>query len=407
MFDIINTLVMAFYSVQFLIFPVYVFYKGGFSLTEYNEKVYYNIVNAVLLQCFVLLIVTIYLSLSKKNIFQGQTVEFNSNIIFLRRTKLLILLLIIISVMIIIKYPQILLKFRFIFYSNSKDYYAFLEASQTVKKSMPIFVYQIGLWIIQITKLIICYFVIMIIWKKLKDHQPIIAILLSVIVIATSCVFTTEDKAATVFSAIACILLLAKLYSKYTKSIVNIAGMSMIIIIFVFFILLPMMRSTTEDVVAYKLNSYFSGTVNVAGGFAMAGGERFESFFGDILRSIPLINHYFVNMPMSYLEFNRALGYDTVYNSQIIPIISQGYYYFGLIGAAVFPVILIRFSKKMFQRLNNCTDSFEFYTFAMLFVFSFLGVYLYDLALTFSQILNYCIPFAIIYLLTRRKKYIR
>lgn len=401
--NLIHSMIMAFYSVQYLFFPLYTCCSGMMNLYGYNIAIEQHITDAVLLQSLVLICITFYFVLSKNEINLDNNFEITKDFTSSKNAKRLIFLLILISTILLVRYPQFILKFRLIFFNNDNSaYYSFLDASRTVRESMPIFVYVFGLWILQITKLLIVYYLIVFIWNLSKGKNEYFYIAISSIVISCSCLITTEDKAATIFSAISIILLMLKLYPKRVKTIISFLGVSLFIFVLIGFFIIPMLGSNSGTIIAYKLNAYFSGTINVAGGFLMEGTDKFYSFFGDIFRSIPMINHFFVNFPMSYIEFNRTLGYDTIYNSQIIPMISQGYYYFNIIGAVMFPISLICFIKRCFNKMMISTTTYEFYNYAMLFVFSFMGLFLYDLALTFSQILNYCMPIYIIYIVSRK-----
>ncbi len=401
--DFIQFMIMAFYSVQYLIFPLYTFCSGMIDLSEYNTDINQHITDAVLLQSFVLICITLYLILSKDKVKVDTISNLSKNFISSKIARRLVLLLILVSACLLVKYPQFLLKFRLIFYNNDSDtYYSFLEASKTVRAGMPDLVYVLGLWILQITKLLIVYYLIIFIWNLSKGKNEYFYIIVSAVIVGCSCLITTEDKAVTIFSAISIILLMLKLYPKRIKFILSILGVSLFCFIFVGFIIIPMLGANSSGTVAYKLNAYFSGTINVAGGFLMEGNNKINTFLGDIFRSIPMVNHFFVDFPMSYIEFNRALGYDAVYNSQIIPMISQGYYYFNIVGAVIFPITLIYFIKRFFNKMIISTSTYEFYNYAMLFVFSFMGLFLYDLALTFAQILNYCMPIYLVYIASKR-----
>lgn len=402
--NIVHTLIISFYSVQYLFYPLFVFCSGTLNLDKYNGAVVNNISDAVLLQCMVLLFVTFYCLLSKKYTPALDRFAIENDVFLSKKSKRWIMILILASVSLLVLYPQFLLKFRLIFYSDTNSYYEYLNASQTVKGSMPVVVYQFGLWLIKITKLLVVYYLIIYFWKKSKKGNALIYVIFSTMVLVLSCIITTEDKAATVFCAIALALLMIRLYPGYRKIIIRFSGAIIALFILAIFIVLPIINSGSMDSLAYKLNAYFSGTINVAGGLMMKRENMIETFFGDIFRSIPMVNHFFKNWNMSYLTFNDALGYDTVYNSQIIPIICQGFYYFGLVGAISYPILLIMFIKNNFNKMLNSADSYEGFVYTMIFVFSFMGLFLYDAALTFSQLLNYCFPIYLVYFISRRRQ---
>lgn len=402
--NLFNSLLFGFYLVQYQLYPLFMFCTGSVDLSRYSGNLYNKIPSAVLLQCVVLMFVWFYSVLSNNKISNFDILEPKDDYFVSKRSKRLIVFLIIASIGLIIVYPQFLLKYRLIFYSDSNSYYSYLDASHSVKGSMPVFVYQFGLWMLQITKVLLVYYIVVFLWRKSRGKNQLIYILISTGVLTLSCIITTEDKAVTVFCALAVLLLMMRLYPAYIKTIIWFSTIFFMLFILGIFIILPMINSGSLDILAYKLNAYFAGTVNVAGGLLMKRNNLLYSFMGDILRSIPMINHFFKNLPMSYLEYNSAIGYDTIYNSQIIPIISQGYYYFGYLGAIVYPILLIRFAKRKFNKMMSSNGSYEFFVYSMLFLFSFLGLYLYDLALTFSQIMNYCLPIYMLYFISRRKR---
>ena len=396
-------LIHSFFVVQYLIIPLLIFVDGNYNWANYNPEISEHILEATFLQIFVLLLLTFLFALQKNDLYEPRyfLVEYDKE--QTRYTDKLILFLIILSLLLIAVYPQLLSKFRLISFSKIEDYYTYLRSSESVKNSMPVLVYEFGLLLLKIVKLLLGYYLIVQVKRIIGQKHPVFGIVLSLLIIGTLCLFTTEDKAASVFSGIVCLLLLAKMYAKESKRIIKISIVLMTTLVAVVFIA-PMVVSSKSMNLSYSLNAYFSGTINVSGGFLMDGNNKMLMFIGDIFRSIPYVNHFFLDLPMSYIEFNRAIGYDAVYNSEIIPMISQGYFYFGVIGAVFLPFLLLFLAKKAIKKMLNSSSSFEFYTYSSLFLYLFLGVFLYDFALVISQVINYCLPIMIVYILTKRRK---
>ena len=94
--DFIQFMIMAFYSVQYLIFPLYTSCSGMMELSEYNADINQHITDAVLLQSFVLICITVYLTLSKDKVKVDTNSNLLKNFINSKKAKRLILLLILI-----------------------------------------------------------------------------------------------------------------------------------------------------------------------------------------------------------------------------------------------------------------------------------------------------------------------
>ena len=401
--NIYLVLIHSFFIVQYLIIPLLIFIDGNYNWTNYNPEIGEHILEATLLQIFVLLFLTFLFALQKNDSYAPRyfSVEYDKE--QTKHTNRLILILLLASLLLIVVYPQLLSKFRLISFSKIEDYYSYLRSSEAVKNSMPVLVYEFGLLLLKIVKLLLSYFLVVQVKRTVGQKHPFLGIVLSLLIIGLLCLITTEDKAASVFSGIVSLLLLAKMYVKESKRIIKISVILMTSLVAVVFVA-PMIVSPKSMNLSYSLNAYFSGTINVSGGFLMNDDNKMSMLMGDIFRSIPYVNHFFLDLPMSYIEFNRAIGYDTVYNSEIIPIISQGHFYFGIVGAVFLPFLLLFLAKKALKKMLNSSSSFEFYAYSSLFLYLFLGVFLYDFALVISQVINYCLPIMIVYIFTKRRK---
>lgn len=399
---LLKNLILCAFSIQFLIFPLLICINRGYDFTQYNYLIKNNITKAVILQVFVFIVICITFYMDKKN----ELIEINNDLYDFHENKLLhiiILIVFIISGIFILVYPQILGKFRFI-YMDNQDYYAYLQRGIEIKDSMPLLVYHLGFWLLRIAKLILSYVMVVGIWRISKGKHQFFSITISMIVIFLLCIFTTEDKAATIYIAVASILLLSKLYKKYTKLIITGSLCAGVIFILLVFIILPLSGSFNVNSLSYRINAYFSGTINVAAGFIMENDNKALTFLGDIFRSIPMINTFFKNMPMSSIVFNKSLGVDPIYNSEIIPMITQGYYYFGFIGSIVYPLLVISFIKFSFKKLFVKQDSYEYFIRLTIIIISFCGLFLYDLALIFYELCEYCLPLYLIILISRKRR---
>ena len=390
-------LILFLYAIRMVVFPLFLNLNNGYSGYWIGSNVFLNIDSAVLIQCYEFLIVAVMIGFKKNN--SSKTI--NDIIISQDIKKIKMIGYIIISMSavfgsILLYYPSLLGIFRPIV-MNTNDFIEWQINHEQIKRHMPLMLYHLSTWAVPLLKIILVYYFIIIIKKIMK--KELLAFWLSVFLISTLVLITTDDKAGGTFAALAMLLLLFKLYPGKRKIGLGFVIIMSIIVFIVTFIMMPFRNSTENfaDFIGYKLNAYFSGSINVAASLTMPRNNLAAYFAGDVLRSIPLAQGFFTNMPMSYLLFNQSLGYDTVYNSQILPCVGQSCFYFGYFGAPVFSVILILFAMRCYFKAKTTSDSFGCFIYYYLTIFLSAGVILYDFFLTLYLIMQYCLPFYVIY----------
>lgn len=383
----LKVVIMLCYSIKLVFIPLLIS-LAGFQMFYGHADMRLNgyIFNAVILQCIEILSVTIFVWFLKDKSIKSLNNSFN---VSLRpSTNKLLLLLFGVSGGLLILYPQFIYNYQPILMSDPEQLKVWTILSSTAKDTIPTYIYYLGGWCIAISKLLVPYYLIVRLYNG-KQSKIWLKIILSIIIIMISCFFTSSARAATIFSAIIGILLLQKIYIKQSASIMRILLIGGSLGIFVIFFYETISNSSNVAVsLLYKLNAYFSGIFNVAGSFLMDDSDKFNYLVGDCFRSIPLVKGFFTGLPMSYLEFNRAIGIDAEYNSQILPAISQGYFYLGYLGTIVIPLMMIKIAFYLFNRMQSTSDSFAFFALGMTFIYILLGVYLYDMFLSFSLIIN-------------------
>lgn len=391
------------YAVKMVIIPLFVFLSGDELLyRSANPRLSDYIPEAVVLQCFEIVSVAIFLLLYKdrKELkVQGQKYVYS---FFNRRADFWIKILFLVAICLLILFPQFLYEFQPIVFSEQSQFVLWTQLANTVKDSMPIYVYYIGGWIISVSKLLLPFYFIVKIskGKQIKDWFKIV---LSFIIVILSCSFTSAARASTIFTAIMSTVLLQRIYVRQSEIIlrllVTVVGLGVVL----FFISgLTVDSSNFADTILSKLNAYFAGIFNMSAVFLMDTSDKLEYLLGDLLRSIPLIRGFFTSLPMSYLEFNTALALDTEYNSQILPALGQGYYYIGYLGV-IFPLLMLRVSFLLYDKMLQTNDSFTFFALGMTFIYVFGGIYLYDAFLTLSLILHNCLPMLVIMKISQYK----
>lgn len=399
-----RTIILCCFSITYLLLPATVCFYGKFDLGGYNHNLVNYIPDAVFMQILEIISVTVFLILYKCND-DVNNHKLRISLSLSKRTARLLVSIFFVSIFLIILYPQLLLKFQTIIYNDYEDFVIHQNLAATVKASTPMVVYHLGFWLITISKLLIVYYIIVRIYNNGKS-QSWFRVIISIAIIFISCLFTTDDKAATVYSAVIAFFLLHKLYTTKSKGILRFLFVGGGICILYIFIIAPILsKHNVAGVLMYKLNAYFAGTFNVSASFLMEVSDPIKYLLGDILRNVPVLKGFFTSMPMSYIEFNRALGYDSIYNSQILPVIGQGYFYFGIWGSILFPLLMLYFSINLYKRWQRVNDSFMYYALGVNLIYLLLGLYLYDMFLTFGLMLQYGLPIFAIASISNKHKY--
>lgn len=411
-YNLFKVIVLALYSIRMFILPLFIAIFGEFNYKSINNDLFLNIDKAVFIQCYEYLVVIIFISLYKKNnkIYKYKNIDILNDRNITKMIRNFIIFLSLAIGLIIIKYPLLLYKFRPIIFDNDYKYTQWSMYNFQVKNNIPTLIYYISSWGIIIIRILITYMLLMFIKKKsINSKIKNIYLIMSFLVISNLVLIVTEDRAGSIYALLSMLLLMIRIYPDKSKTIVKVILAVAAFIGIIVFIVIPFRESnqTFGEYINFKLNAYFSGTLNIAATFTMPRNNLIQYFIGDILRSIPIIKGFFTNMDMSYILFNKSLGYDPIYNSQIIPMIGQGYFYFGYIGAPIFSVILIYLGLKVYSKLKLIEDTFGYFTYVNLTIFLCLGVILYDFFLTFSLIIQYCFPMLLIHKIFIRKDKLR
>lgn len=405
-YNLFEITVISLYGVRMFILPLFIGIFGMPNYESISSNVLLNIDKSIFLQCYEFLAIVLFMSLNKKynnlyirkhiniKIFDDLNITKNS-----RRTIRIITAII---TLIVIMYPQLLSKFRPLFFENEGKFIEWKIYNSQAMNNIPSIVYYISTWILIIVKILIVYIAIVHLKKiSVKQNKEKKYILLSIFIISSLILIITDDKAGNFFSCIAMVLLLMKLYPNKKRYIKKILTIVILIAIFIF-IVISNKDDNFANTMILKMNAYFSGSINIAGASIMPRENLLEYFIGDTLRSIPLIKGLFTDMNMSYILFNKYLGLDTIYNSQILPCIGQGYFYFGYIGAPILSLIIVKLGFICYKKSKTIEDTLGYFIYSNILVFLSVGVVLYDFFLTFSLITQYCIPIVILYKLSKK-----
>lgn len=402
----IHLLILFLFFIKLYLLPIPIIINGGFNLLEYNSAISFYILDSIILQTlewFSIIAGLCFIRVKECKITNFNiTIEKTTN----KNIWRFILFCVFIIVCAIVIFPSLLYKFRPIFFSSETEEIMWKQsASVAVSTIHPIIYYPIN-WLITVTRLSIVYLLIILIWKKAASGYRPIAIILSLVVIIGGLVLIVpDDVSASIMAALSILALTTKLYPKYAKKIiffVIIVGAALFIYMFLGRAFISQ-RGTDVGIeqLSKRLNAYFSGFVNSATVYEMRG-DKFTYFWGDFFRSFPVIKVFFVDSPTTTELFNQTLGYDTIYNSQIIPLESQVYFYFGYVGVLVIPWFVLKVCFKFYNKLSTVQGTYDYFINCFFSILIAFGTVMYDSFLIFYLCLIY-VPLLFINIFIKRK----
>lgn len=402
----IHLIIILLFFFKMYVLPILVIFNNGFDIRQYNFQIQYHILDAVLIQIFEWIAIVIGLAFFKirnkctYNFFIKNDSFTNKNVWKIIWFCILLLLIC------VLKYPFLLNKFRPLFFSSEVDEIIWKKSSTLAMESMPTLLYYPINWLMIITRILLVYMIIIEVWKFRKNTT--ISVIVSFMIILIGLIFLVpDDVAASIIAAVCLFILITKLYPQKKKQILQIVGISSaLLFIYMFFgrAIAPnsSMGGNLNSLIG-RINAYFSGFINVSAVFEMHDLNRIHYFFGDFLRSIPIIKGFFVNMPTTTELFNRTLGYDIVYNSQIIPLAGQSFFYFKYIGVIIAPVIVLKICFVFYNKLLCSKGTYDYFINAFYCLIFAFGIVMYDGFLILNLCLTY-LPILIINIYKKRKK---
>ena len=251
--------------------------------------------------------------------------------------------------------------------------------------------------------------------KKEKIIYPII----SIIIIGTDLIFTSGMSRWTiVIPGIAYLYLLMIVFKKHRKTIFLICGG---LIGFGFIVMTITKSFGNEDTLnmaskniditwlAEYIRGYFIGPKSVALSYPI--NEYFNSinlnsiqvFLNDLFSSVPGFSNFTTYEYTTPNIFNYYIYYNHIAKDAIVPMISQGYVYFGFILSPLFSCLSV-FMMMWLERkaIENSSDIVQFYICTYVSIWFARAITL-NITIVFSHFFN---RFCLLYLLYKINEYI-
>lgn len=149
-------------------------------------------------------------------------------------------------------------------------------------------------------------------------------------------------------------------------------------------------------------NAYFSNIYNVAYGIFTYNNLDYTHkylFFNDLFQNVAFLNQFVNRDFTSNILFNRTIYGHSLWADQIVPVISQSIFYFGLLGAPILSSILTFCMVYISNKLNNLNKI------SYIYIYSYMGCWfaasfnMLNISSVIGSFTNYFLPLLILFIL--------
>ena len=370
---------------------------GDYSSKVTNMSIFENMDNAIILICYEMIIVFSVLFVSKSDksneIIKAKYKDFEINA---KRLFFCIGALGVLAIVLIVLYPSLKNLYGFFIFYNLEEITLHDNIISNLVETLPPLVYPIFRLVVDILRELIPIFLIILIKNKLKKKEGI-AIILSIAIVIFSLIFMSDDKAVSVYLAIGLILIIGYLYPNYIKKIIKatvVMGIILAIIIFTADNAKSEKQNVTNQL-SDTLQAYFEGPANVSVALNLTP-FNLQRLPIDTGKSITIVAYFFRSYESIAYIFNAEYHGISGRTNQIIPLIGQGYYYFGYLLAPLLHGIIIMLALYMEKRVNKTESIFNKYIFLMACIILSITPIAYNWAILVNLFTSLIIPILII-----------
>lgn len=268
-------------------------------------------------------------------------------------------LFIVFCAMILISNPVILSRYSFVWLSTE------LKSKNVEGVSISFF-----LTLIQLGHLVLTVNILNLIYRFYEKKQYFMYVLLSLFVVGISASFIVgTSRFSIILPLVTGLYTILKLYKPYRKLI----GLLSVALSFIFIVVSTALKqqtitgktsSSTLEGLNTDLQIYFSGVSNVA--HSINTSLMYEPFnvggiFSDLFRSVIYLNSLFGQHVSALTQYNVSFYGGGISRDQILPMIGQGYLYFGFALAPLFTALTIIVVMYLDKKITRSSSLFTIY----------------------------------------------
>ncbi|MGN4240625.1 hypothetical protein [Staphylococcus equorum] len=308
------------------------------------------------------------------------------------------------SILILLFNPEILGRYTFIWTASE------LKSKNAVESVSVFFLF------IQLAQIVFTIGLINWIYKFYEKRKSIVFLILSFIVVGISSSFITGTSRFSVILPLATgLFTIFILYKNYRKIIMMVSVIMTLALIFVSTLLKQntiasngpgaldasgsMFESLNSD-----LQLYFSGVANVTHAINTShvySPFQFDAIVSELFRSVVFLNSLFGDHQSALSDFNGTFYNRSLVSDQILPMIGQGFLYFGPYLAPLFSVISILIVMLLDKKIFNGDSVFKVYIMAYLCI-KFALFYMANATIQISFFTNFFVILLVISYLNKK-----
>ncbi|PTF09918.1 hypothetical protein BUY81_12915 [Staphylococcus equorum] len=303
-----------------------------------------------------------------------------------------------ISILILLFNPEILGRYTFIWTASE------LKSKNAVESVSVFFL------IIQLAQVVFTIGLINWIYKFYEQRKSVIYLILSFLVVGISSSFITGTSRFSIILPLATgLFTIFILYKNYRKLIMVISVIMSSVLILVSTLLKQNTiasqtagASSASGSIFESLNSdlqlYFSGVANVTHAINTSHVYppfQFDAILSELFRSVVFLSSLFGNHQSALSEFNGTFYNRSLVSDQILPMVGQGFLYFGPYLAPLFSVISILIVMLLDKKIFNADSVFKVYIMAYLCI-KFALFYMANATIQISFFTNFFIILLVI-----------
>lgn len=322
-----------------------------------------------------------------------------------KKFKIVLYLLTVFAIISMILYPQILANYKFFVFLSEEQSIEWYRNYNIAKNSVPIMLFYLSTWTINIIKNI---WVLVFILELRKKGLSKLKLLISILLIILNSLISSGDTAFSIYFSISLLIVLIYLYPNYKKRLSIFSFLSIAIVggLGLFSLATSKLESSKELLysLSQTVQAYFSGPINVAVSLTMDEYKSFYYIVSDFLISLPLIKAFFTSRVSSTELFNQVLyGFNSAGGGQIIPSVSLGNFYFGIILAPIFSCLFVYYSMKFDNKAKLSTNILYKFLFQFITVVLAIMPVLYNYYIFLIGLFTFILPTWIVIKFISRK----
>lgn len=269
--------------------------------------------------------------------------------------------------------------------------------------------------LVQLAQVVITVGILNSIYKFYEKKPSILYFFLSLFVIAVSASFIIgTSRSSIILPLITGLFTVYLLYKDYRKISIVLSSSLVLIIIGISTLLKQNTNITTGRSLYHSsgalenfntdIQIYFSGLSNISHSIETSyiyDPFQYYSILGDLTHSVIFVNQFFTGFQSAISGFNNMFYKRVGLNDQILPLLGQGYLYFGVVLAPIFSVIILFVIMALDKNIYKSSSVFSLYIYAYLCV-KFSLFFMSNATILVSFFTNFFLVLFIIALLNRK-----